>query len=274
MTALFKRYFQSVMGSGKPIKFIVSRFLWHSGLCRFFKIRCRYGALRFFPTALSASMWINSLDRHDDELFFQAYLQKDDIVIDVGANIGTTALASANMVGPKGKVFAFEPHPRIFRFLNANIRLNGHTNIETFNVALGDRGNILTLSNNYSDDQNRIEMKQSSKHLLKIRVKRLDDVLGDNLKGVDRIALLKIDVEGFEKFVIDGTPEILSRCGCVYFESCDDHFSQYGYSTDDLLKILTSYGFSIYKIKKAKLQPIAPPYRSVACENLVAFNTN
>lgn len=255
----------------KPLRFLLSRILWHTGMGKFITINLNRYKIRFFPTALSASMWLNPADRREDDIFFEAYLQQGDILIDVGANIGTVALASSALVGPSGKVFAFEPHSRIFKYMNKNIRLNGYANIETFNMALGERERTLTLSNNYSDDQNRVQMDRSTGHFNKIQVKCLDTILANRLSGNDRIAMLKIDVEGFEKFVIEGALNIISRCDCVYFESYDVHFRKYGYSSNDLLKMLCSLGFVLYKKNGVKLQPISLPYFSTTCENLVAL---
>lgn len=227
--------------------------------------------MRFFPTALSASMWLDPDDRRGDEVFLAAYLKQGNIVLDIGANIGTVALASAALVGSSGRVFAFEPHPRIFKYMNANIRMNGCKNIEAFNIALGDRDGTLILSDWYSDDQNRVQLNQTSGKGQKIRVNSLDAVLAGKLKGINHIALLKIDVEGFEIFVLKGAPEILSRSECVYIESYDAHFQKYGYSTNDLLQLLSDGGFNLYKISGSKFDPIILPYISNTCENVVAF---
>ncbi|TMD30056.1 MAG: FkbM family methyltransferase [Chloroflexi bacterium] len=58
--------------------------------------------------------------------------------MDLGANIGLTALAAFSAVGPSGHVHAFEPHPRIFDFLVGNIELNrAETVVTPYNLALG-----------------------------------------------------------------------------------------------------------------------------------------
>jgi FkbM family methyltransferase len=270
-TALLLQRITSVMRSRHSLKFIISRLLWYSKLCRFFKIKCRYYVLRFFPTALSASIWLDHDDRRDDEKFLAAYLKKDDIVIDIGANIGTVALASAALTGSNGRVFAFEPHKRIFKFMNSNIRLNGFTNIETFNLAIGDRDGTMMLTDAYSDDQNKVQLDCICGGALRISIKPLDTVLAKRLKNIERIALMKIDVEGFEMFVLKGARESLSRCECVYIESYEEHFNKYGYTTSDMLNILENNGFYLYKRNDGRFMRINLPYVSDVCENIFAF---
>lgn len=273
-TKLIIRRLQLVMRMRKPLRFIASRLLWYSRLCFFFKIKCRDYVLRFFPTALSASIWLDPDDRRKDDVFLAAYLKKGDIVLDIGANIGTVAIASAILTGPSGRIFAFEPHPRIYKFMNSNIRLNGCANIETFNLALGDSSGEIMLTDGYSDDQNKVQLDAPSGKVQRIFVKPLDAVLENRLKNIERIALMKIDVEGFELFVLKGARQILLRCECVYIESFEEHFNKYGYSTNDLLKILIDSGFCIYKKNNGRLEHIHLPYISIDCENILAFRKN
>ena len=65
------------------------------------------------------------------------YIKPGDTVIDVGANIGTHTIAFARMVGKTGKVFAFEPQPRLDKILGANIHLNRLDNVFWSDKALG-----------------------------------------------------------------------------------------------------------------------------------------
>jgi FkbM family methyltransferase len=260
-----------VFSSSRPFKFIVSRILWHSQLCRFFKIKCKNYVLRFYPSALSASMWLDPNERRDDDIFLAAYLKEGDVVLDIGANIGTVALESAALTGCNGRIFAFEPHPRIFKYLNSNIKINNFKNIETFNTALGDHEGTIMLTDNYSDDQNKVQLDSSSRNIHKISIRPLDNILIDRLMNIDRIALMKIDVEGYELFVIRGARKILSRCECVYIESYEEHFNKYGYTTSDMLNILENNGFYLYKRNDGRFMRINLPYVSDVCENIFAL---
>ena len=89
----------------------------------------------------SAEVWAGKIILHPNDAFrlsiygihskidfeiFQKYVKKGDNVLDVGANIGYFTLMLAKLVGPTGKVFAFEPDPRNISLLKKNIETNGY----------------------------------------------------------------------------------------------------------------------------------------------------
>jgi len=247
-----------------PFRFLLSRFLWYSRLCKFFIIEGPYGIkLHFYPTSLSASLWINPNTRNSDVHLVHNYLQKSDVFIDVGANIGELALIGAKKVGKSGQVIAIEPHPKIFKFLVNNIRLNKLENVKTYNLALGDKEGFFYFSDLKNDDENFITVKGP----IKIKVKKLD-----NLFNGDKINLLKIDTEGYELFVLKGAINLLSKTELIYFEAYEKNFKRYHYSTMEVLKLLESYGFRIFRFEEEnKLVRVSSTYFSKKCENLVAI---
>ena len=62
-----------------------------------------------------------------------------DVAIDLGAHIGYYTLLLARLVGPTGRVLAFEPDPDNFALLSRNVEMNGYANVELFNAAASDR---------------------------------------------------------------------------------------------------------------------------------------
>ncbi len=220
--------------------------------------------LRFYPTALSAALWIDPSNRNAEELFFQRYLRQGDTVVDVGANIGSTALASSIIVGKTGQVFAIEAHPRIFRYLVENVKLNQVTNIFPYHVALGDKSGEIHFSDKKADDENFVIDHASG---INVPVHRLDNL---DINTAE-ITLLKIDVEGFEKYVLEGASKRLENTKCVYFESWHQHLTRYGYTEKDIFDLLTQQGFQIFKMSTVdSLRAIPNDYISEQCENLVA----
>lgn len=185
--------------------------------------------------------------------------------MDIGSNIGDLTLAAASVVGPEGKVYSFEAHPRTYRFLVANVALNGCINVVAFNLALGDKeAEILLVDVGRSDDQNRVSENGRG---ISTKMTRLDDVLISER----HIQLLKIDVEGYEKFVLDGASRMLDTTSCVYFESWESHFRRYGYTCVDLLLILVERGFKIFKLAgNDALASVEVGYKSAILENLIA----
>jgi FkbM family methyltransferase len=118
---------------------------------------------------------------------------KDDVVIDVGANMGDSALWWWKNFG--SKVIAFEPLPYVYRILEENVKING-ADVETHNIAIGDGNQIKgdTDGNMFSINGNKI-----------IETKRLDDFNFENVN------LLKIDVEGFECEVLKGSLKTINK---------------------------------------------------------------
>src|ERR1700682_445786 len=114
----------------RPFRFLVSRLLWQWRICHLFAIQRRGYRLRFNPTAMSASLWVDGEYSAQDENFFEALLKPGDLVVDVGANIGALTLCAAARVGASGEIFSIEAHPAIFGYLMRNLRFNKFTNID------------------------------------------------------------------------------------------------------------------------------------------------
>jgi FkbM family methyltransferase len=236
-----------------------------SGLCRFFKIQQNGYCVHFYPTSLSAQLWVSPEDRFDDELFFRRYLQDKDNAIDIGANIGTLTLVAAAIVGKEGKIYSIEAHPMTYKYLLGNMELNNSSNIEALNYAVGETSKKIGFSDLYSDDRNQVSIDGKG---IQISMVKLDELL-----TIDReINLLKIDVEGYEKFVFEGASSILDRTQCIYFESWETHCRIFGYSTIDIIDLLKKKGFQCFKFDcDNTIAELQDGYISEECENLIAL---
>ena len=235
----------------RPFRFLLSRILWKTGLCKGFTINEQQYKLKFFPSALSATLWVNSNYSDNDKAVLRQILRLGDTYVDVGANIGDLALFGASLVGTQGAVFAIEAHPRTFSYLEQNLSLNPELagRCRIFNCAAGANDGTLNFSDQRSDDQNRVTQEG-----IEVTVRRLDELVRD----IPKIRLLKIDVEGFEKFVIQGAQEVLKRTDFVYFEAYDQHALGYGYQMSDVATMLTVAGFDV------------PAFDSSSCVNVLA----
>ncbi len=218
-------------------RFLVAQLLRKTGLSRQLLIERSNYRMWFFPTAISAACWVDPEARRGDEIFLEHYLRHGDVVIDVGANVGTFALAAAALVGETGKVFAFEPHPRVHEYLSKNIVLNGFRHVTALNYAVGNQDQMVTISDIAADDdQNHV----GSAAGYAVRCVRLDDVLAD----APPIALLKIDTEGYERFVMEGASDLLQRTEGVLWEASEPMFRRYGYAVEDIISLLQSQGLT------------------------------
>ena len=268
---MLRRYLGLLRLQKRPVRFLVSRVLLYSGLSRWLVIEKRGFRLRFYPTNASAQQWVDPYHVHDkehgdrEESFFRRYLRPGDVVVDVGANFGLTALAAFSAIGPTGQVHAFEPHPRIFRFLLGNIELNGAGSVvKAYNLALGNRHGSVFLTDSRADDQNTVSKAPTG---IRVPLSTLDEAVA----ALPHIALLKIDVEGYEKFVLEGATETLRRVDCVYFEAYSANYAQHGYELGEIMDFLAAKGLEVRRIGAVNSSTFVRPGETFTePENLVA----
>jgi FkbM family methyltransferase len=148
-----------------------------------------------------------------------------DCVFDVGANIGFTAVLAASCAGAAGRVFAFEPHPEIFRILARTLRLNGSATCTPVNVAVteADGGTVLLHSDDrpewYGVASSLISAWEPENKGSTFRVDAVSiDAFCERAKAAP--SFIKIDAEGAEALVLGGAAQTLaSHRPVVAFET-------------------------------------------------------
>lgn len=258
-------YLHVVKTNPRPVRFLLGRALVVTGLSKHFLIEQSGGyKLRFFPSNLSEQLWSNPTLREEPLAFFRAYLRPGEVVVDVGANIGDTSIVCAGSVNPGGMVYAFEPHPRVFAWLRENLDLNRVDNVRAANLALGESEGSVDFSDDRRDDMNHV--LSAGAGTLRVPVKTLDSAL----PPLGEVRLLKVDVEGFELFVLRGARQVLQKTKAVHVEVGEAHFEHYGYRLADVLGILIESGFSLYRFASDReLVPIDAQFRPLKVENVV-----
>ena len=258
-----KNYWHLIRGHQKPVRFLLARLLMLTRTCRLLTIRQSGYRLRFHPSNISSQLWIDPDGRSSDLQFLRDYLQPGDVVVDVGANIGETVLTASTRVGAQGHVLGIEPHPRTFRFLQDNVQLNGVSNVALINRAAGAASAVVTFSDDRRDDMNRVGGGD-----IRVPVDLLDALVPDG----GSIALLKVDVEGYERFVFEGAPKVLRRTACVFFEVSGPHFARFECRTSEVLDLLLAAGFQLFRVAApGSLSPISRDFDTDGFENLVAL---
>jgi len=170
-----------------------------------------------------------------------------DVVVDVGAHIGYYTLLLAALVGPKGRVFAFEPGPDNFALLCRNVELNGYANVELFNAAVADRRgrSRLYLSIDNAGDH-RLHESPESRQSVEVEVVALDDVLRDR----GSIDFVKIDVQGSEGGVLEGMAGLIARSPRIKMivEFWPAGLARCGDIAARVLERLRRFGFRVYEV--------------------------
>jgi FkbM family methyltransferase len=237
-----------------PLKFMFAVFVMKIGLSKFLKISRKYYTLHFFPTPFSRTLWIEPDYFEEQDNFFNSYVKKNDKIIDVGANIGTITLTCAIKTGKGGKVYSIEPNPITFKYLQSNIKLNNTNNVKTYNYAIGNKKGSVDFAIVHSDVCSKVIEKGFTNDLItqrnKIQVPMISiDELGLN---EEEFSLLKIDVEGYEKFVILGAKNIIKKVNCIYFEVSEKNYKKYGYTPKEVFDLLIHEGFQLFIISGSK----------------------
>lgn len=138
-------------------------------------------------------------------------LRPEDVVLEVGANIGYYALIEARLCR---QVYAVEPHPENFQRLNANVRLNGYTNIETENLAFGDATGTVPMRCSGHSNWHTCRGAVAGADTIDVPCARIDDFVAGRLPPT----VIKMDVEGFEFTVLRGAMRTLAAVRCVFLE--------------------------------------------------------
>src|SRR3981081_1129139 len=170
---------------------------------------------------------------HTHEMFleriFKRYLAAGKTFVDIGANCGYWSAYTLSLVGQSGEVHAFEPVPQYFAFVRRLAELNPGYRICANQVACGARPGSSTMAvvepraENFDNYDTSIGSSSLATGFLDhareltenitVEVIAFDDYVRERKIDLDRVGLIKIDVEGFEAAVFDGMQGVLTKSG-------------------------------------------------------------
>ncbi|HEX3053635.1 MAG TPA: FkbM family methyltransferase [Aggregatilineaceae bacterium] len=169
----------------------------------------------------------------------------------MGAHIGYFSVIAGCKVGAEGRVLAFEPMPETFEILTENARLNGFEHVRCIQAAVSDTPTtaiMQTRVDEVGDAFSTLGSLGNSAAVRQVEVQciKLDDYLGNN--SIDRVHLMKVDVEGWETQVFRGATELLSApdAPALIVEFSDYIAQQAGGSTQALRAQIESFGYELY----------------------------
>jgi FkbM family methyltransferase len=170
------------------------------------------------------------------------------VFFDVGAHVGYYSMKAAPLVGPTGRVIAFEPDPPTVVQLDANITVNHYSNVKVEAIACTDREQMLTL---YSDQDHPAGASLSKVNAgekggqssYSVRGRRIDDVVLE--LGLTRVDVMKVDVEGAEAFVLRGALETLKRFHPrLIVEIMPSNLAGMHTTVEDVLNVIKEAGYN------------------------------
>lgn len=184
---------------------------------------------------------------------FKQVVKENDVVVDLGAHIGYYTMLAAKLVGPGGKVYAFEPYKNNFDLLKKNKEKNKYDNIVLENKAVVDKtkeGEIYT----WHESRYHSLYVKEDKSSQKIQMVSLDDYF-KNYSG--KIDVIKINIMGSEGLAIKGMTEVLGKNKDlkIFMYFTPGRIKELGDNPMDCLNILKELGFKVkWLITKNKLE--------------------
>lgn len=191
--------------------------------------------------------------------------------VDIGANWGYFTLLAADAVGPHGRVVAVEADPRNYERLCRNVRLNGLDQVTVLHAAAASKPGVLNLVGYNEAEKNHgishirgdanvvstNRMPRSGDPLIEVQAETVDTLL-DNLGGVDRVDLLKMDIEGAEALALPGMLNGLraGRYRRITIELHCNVLKEYSSDSAALMGLFDDAGYTCYFVESDHLSAV------------------
>jgi FkbM family methyltransferase len=154
--------------------------------------------------------WLGSYE-YKKQIIFEKTIIRESVVFDLGANVGFYTLLASVLVGPSGKVFAFEPLPRNLFLLREHLRINRITNVSIIEGAVSDRSGSTT----FEEGQSSATGHLSRDGKVRVATTTLDELW---FKGaITTPDFIKIDIEGAEMKALVGARAMLESAKATIF---------------------------------------------------------
>lgn len=210
----------------------------------------------------------------------QQRLRSGATFFDIGANQGEFSVYAAHLVGPAGRVVAFEPVSALRDWLEKNVAANGLKNVAIQPVALGDQDAMLPIYGAplaFDDGTDNAglptlhAMQGREQRIEEVPVRRLDDLI-ESL-GIERVDVMKLDIEGSEFAALRGAENLLVRFRpTIIFEVGRDTCAAAGYQPKQLLHWLAARGFRFALIGEGgALRPLTDVDSLGVFQNILAM---
>jgi len=257
-----------------PRRILDSR--WRRRAIRRFRWRLRFASESFIlrlPEGGKLRLWRDSelarlifVEDYEtaERQFVSRFLKPNDVFIDVGANIGLYSVIGGRIVGHGGLVYAFEPGGRVFARLQENLRLNEAVNVRAVSMALSDHCGVAQLTSSLDgyDAWASLGAPTAGRALARESVECIDwDSFSDRQGLAGRVALMKIDVEGWEQRVLRGARRSLSRhdAPTLVVEFTDANARAAGTTCQDLYKEVEGLGYRLFTYDLSRRILLAAP---------------
>lgn len=196
-------------------------------------------------SCIAESMYYNGYWEKNSTKLVKKIVRKGDVVFDIGANIGYYSCILSRLVGNKGHIYCFEPISKYVKRLKDNIKVNDLRNITVVKKVVSDICVPQKLQVGPSSARTFCGLGEYN-HTEVVESITLDKYITEE-NGIRRVDFVKIDVDGFEIEIISGAEDTLRKYKPIMLvEFCPEAQEKVGNTTGDLLKLLQSFGYSLY----------------------------
>jgi FkbM family methyltransferase len=208
------------------------------------------------------AIYLGGMYERSTAIALRKLVEPSSLVLDIGANIGAHTLRLAKLVGPKGRVKAFEPTDFAFRKLRRNLDLNPSlaSRVEAFHCFLTADDGITVPNAIYSSWPLLPETGLHAKHLGRemqtkaAQARSLDSILAE--RSDRKVQLVKLDVDGFECDVLRGATALLRDLRPIFvMEFAPYVLEERGASLDQLISYFIPNGYVFYDERTQKQLP-------------------
>ena len=259
-------------GKWRVTGFIFERWLLRSRkqqtikLARGMRIHCK-----LWDEVQNAIWWNGPNYERKESKFIRRYLKPGMVFFDVGSNVGYYTLLAAPIVGKDGKVHAFEPVSEQHADLRANLERNKLKNVVPERLIITDRAGTMEINLGSEDNAGTASVNlvyRENRPTERVDCTTLDAYLHE--RGVTRLDVLKIDVEGHEPFVLRGMTETLRKLRpLLLVEVRGDMLEEVGSSREALFEQIAAHDYAPYALTRGGWPK---PMRIPADGNLIVFS--
>ncbi len=194
-------------------------------------------------------------------------INKGDIVLDVGANIGYFTLLMASVVGNKGMVYSFEPDKRAFLLLERNIKLNDFDHVFLYNKCVSNNNSVSTLYRNSKSAMSTMALKNIESPSDKVEVSNIMlDTFFNGQKWDKPAKLIKLNIQGAEPLAIAGSLNYLkANSTLLILEFWPDGMQNMGSDPIQFLMQLQDIGYRFFPVNYSN------QYNSISISEALIF---
>lgn len=180
--------------------------------------------------------------------FAQTLVDDWTCAVDVGTNNACNAVHYAKKFG---QVECFEPTPLAQQLWENTIRDNNVFNVNLHKVAVGEmskQAEMLAHAKNGGHNHIRATSRNTIKEIFKVQVETIDSYNFQN------VGFIKVDVEGYERFVLEGAEQTIQRCRpTIQLEIVSQQCRKFGYTAEDMIEWIRSWDYTVVSKNRGNL---------------------